>query len=54
MDKHTIKDESIPEKSCEGETLPEYAMQFGGKLGPYEEFNWEEGMGIERWMDAED
>ena len=30
-------------------TLEERAKEFGGKLGPYEEFDWGEPKGRERW-----
>lgn len=30
-------------------TLEERAKEFGGKLGPYEEFDWGEPVGRERW-----
>ena len=30
-------------------TLEERAEDFGGKLGPYEEFDWGEPVGRERW-----
>ena len=30
-------------------TLEERAKEYGGKLGPYEEFDWGEPMGRERW-----
>jgi antitoxin MazE len=30
-------------------TLEERAKEYGGKLGPYEEFNWGEPVGRERW-----
>lgn len=30
-------------------TLEERAQEYGGKLGPYEEFNWGEPVGRERW-----
>ena len=30
-------------------TLEERAEEFGGKLGPYEEYNWGEPQGRERW-----
>ena len=30
-------------------TLEERAEEFGGKLGPYEEFQWGEAVGRERW-----
>lgn len=30
-------------------TLEERAKEYGGKLGPYEEFDWGEPVGRERW-----
>lgn len=30
-------------------TLERRAEEFGGKLGPYEEFDWGEPVGRERW-----
>lgn len=30
-------------------TLEERAKEYGGKLGPYEEFDWGEPAGRERW-----
>lgn len=30
-------------------TLEERAQEYGGKLGPYEEFDWGESVGRERW-----
>lgn len=30
-------------------TLEERAQEYGGKLGPYEEFDWGEPVGRERW-----
>lgn len=30
-------------------TLEERAKEYGGKLGPYEEFDWGKPMGRERW-----
>ena len=30
-------------------TLEERAKEYGGKLGPYQEFNWGEPVGRERW-----
>ena len=38
-------------KKVQRKTLQEYAEEFGGKLGPYDEFDWGEGMGISRWLD---
>ena len=43
----------IPANDNDRKTLQEYAEEFVGKLGPYEEFDWGEGMGIEKWLDAE-
>lgn len=39
----------IIEKSCRHKTLEERAEQYGGKLGPYEEFDWGEPVGREVW-----
>ncbi len=33
----------------EHRTLEERAREFGGRLGPYEEFDWGEPKGRERW-----
>lgn len=33
----------------EHRTLEERAKEFGGRLGPYEEFDWGEPEGRERW-----
>lgn len=33
----------------EHRTLEERAKEFGGKLGPYEEFDWGDPEGRERW-----
>lgn len=30
-------------------TLEERAREYGGKVGPYEEFDWGEPVGRERW-----
>ena len=54
LDKDMITNALVLDKSGERKTLMEYAAEFGGNLGPYEEFDWEEGMGIGRWLDAED
>lgn len=43
----------ILRKAVSRKTLKEYADDYGGRLGPYEEFDWGEGIGIERWLDAE-
>lgn len=44
----------ILEKKVRRKTLEEYAEPYGGTLGPYEEFDFGEDMGIERWLHAED
>lgn len=44
----------ILEKKVQRKSLMEYAKPFGGKLGPYEEFDFGEGIGIERWLDDTD
>ena len=31
-------------------TLEERAEKYGGKLGPYEEYDWGEPVGRERWQ----
>ena len=31
-------------------TLEERAKKYGGKLGPYEEYDWGEPVGRERWQ----
>ena len=41
----------IISKSVQRKTLEEYAQPYGGKLGPYNEFDFGEGIGIERWLD---
>lgn len=53
-DKDMNKDLIIPANDNDRKTLPEYAEESGGKLGPYKEFDWEEGLGIGKWLDAED
>ncbi len=47
---------SMPDLDEEGAALPkqhrtleERAKSFGGKLGPYEEFDWGEPVGREKW-----
>lgn len=39
----------ILEKTFQHRTLEERAEQYGGKLGPYTEFEWEEPEGRELW-----
>ena len=41
----------IISKSVQRKTLEEYAQPYGGRLGPYNEFDFGEGIGIERWLD---
>ena len=44
----------ILEKAVQRKSLEEYARPFGGTLGPYEEFDFGEDIGITRWLDDED
>ncbi len=39
----------IIEKNIRHKTLEERAGDFGGKLGPYEEYDWGEPVGREAW-----
>ena len=39
----------ILEKTYQKKSLEERAKEFGGKLGPYEEFSWGEPEGREVW-----
>lgn len=32
------------------QTLEEYARPDGGRIGPYTEFDWGDGLGFERWI----
>ncbi len=43
-------DRLIISKNVRRKTLEEYAEPYGGKLGPYEEFDFGEGIGISRWL----
>lgn len=47
----TMKGDSIILKKVKKQhrTLEERAEEFGGKLGPYEEYDWGEPQGRERW-----
>ena len=47
------EDRMIITKRVARKTLAEYAVPYGGKLGPYEEFDFGEGIGISRWLDEE-
>ena len=47
-------DSIILKKAVNRKTLQEYASDFGGVLGPYDEFDWGSDIGIERWINAED
>ena len=44
----------IISKPVQRKTLEEYAQPYGGKLGPYDEFDFGGGIGIERWLDESD
>ena len=44
----------IISKAVQRKTLKEYAKPYGGKLGPYHEFDFGGGIGIERWLDEND
>jgi antitoxin MazE len=44
----------IVSKSVQRQSLEEYARPYGGKLGPYKEFDFGDGIGIERWLDESD
>lgn len=46
-------DSIILKKAVQRKSLQEYAADYGGSLGPYEEFDWGDGIGIGRWLDAE-
>ena len=39
----------ILKKTYRHRTLEERAAEFNGKIGPYEEFDWGEPVGRERW-----
>ena len=45
-----VHDGILLRKTVIRKSLEEYASPFGG-LGQYEEFNWGDGMGFERWTD---
>ena len=44
----------IISKPISRKSLEEYARPYGGKLGPYKEFDFGEGIGIGRWLDDKD
>ena len=44
----------IISKSIQRKSLEEYARPYGGKLGPYTEFDFGDGIGIGRWLDERD
>ena len=44
----------IISKTVQRKSLKEYAEPYGGKLGPYKEFDFGERIGIERWLDEND
>ena len=47
-----VIDEKVILKKVENRhrTLEERAKEYSGKLGPYEEFDWGEPVGRERWQ----
>ena len=44
----------VVSKSVQRKSLEEYAQPYGGKLGPYKEFDFGDGIGIRRWLDEDD
>ena len=48
----SVIDGNIVLKNIENrhKTLEERAKEYGGKLGPYEEYDWGEPVGRERWQ----
>ena len=54
LEAEVVDGKLVLRKVISRKTLSEYARECGGRLGPYEEFDWGEGIGIERWLDAED
>ena len=44
----------IISKPVQRKSLEEYAQPYGGKLGPYNEFDFGDGIGIGRWLDESD
>ena len=44
----------IISKIVQRKSLEEYAEPYGGKLGPYSEFDFGDGIGIGRWLDESD
>ena len=53
VDMNIEKDRLIIKKRVQRKTLEEYAAPYGGKLGPYEEFDFGDGIGIAGWLDEE-
>lgn len=49
LDIELIDGTIVLKKTQKHRTLEERAKEFGGKLGPYEEFDWGEPVGRERW-----
>ena len=39
----------VLKKTFKHRTLEERAAEFGGKLGPYQEYDWGDPVGRERW-----
>lgn len=44
----------IISKPVQRKSLEEYAQPYGGKLGPYKEFDFGDGIGIGRWLNESD
>ena len=49
LDIEVVEGEIVLRKRHKHRTLEERAEEYGGKLGPYEEFEWPESVGRERW-----
>lgn len=49
MELHIENGRIVIEKSFQHQSLEERAEKYGGRLGPYEEFDWGTPMGREVW-----
>ena len=54
VDLSVEQDRLVIRKSVQRKSLEEYARPYGGKLGPYTEFDFGDGIGIGRWLDEGD
>ena len=54
VDLYVDNNRLIISKSVQRKSLEEYARPYGGKLGPYTEFDFGDGIGIGRWLDERD